>query len=67
MNGRSRILIGLQMYPAAETATDPKEIEALLAKKKFDEARAAIQLLAEKNPDAAVVHRLEGELLSSHR
>ena len=49
---------------SAETASDPKEIEALLAKKKFDEAKAAIQLLAEKNPDAAVVHRLEGELLT---
>ena len=47
-----------------KTVDDPKEIEALLAKKKFDEARTAIQLLAEKNPDAAVVHRLEGELLS---
>jgi tetratricopeptide (TPR) repeat protein len=47
-----------------ETTNIPKEIEALLAKKKFDEARTAIQLLAEKSPDAAVVHRLEGELLS---
>jgi tetratricopeptide (TPR) repeat protein len=49
---------------AAGTPGDPNQIEALLTKKKFDEARAAIQLLAEKNPDTAVIHRLEGELLA---
>ena len=44
------------------SGADPKQIEALLDKKKFDEARAAIQLLSEENPDAAIVHRLKGEL-----
>ena len=50
-------------HSSAETkGNDPKQIEALLDKKKFDEARAAIQLLSEENPDTPIVHRLKGEL-----
>jgi tetratricopeptide (TPR) repeat protein len=41
---------------------DVDQIEDLLQKKKFDEARAALQTFSTKNPDIPLAHRLTGEL-----
>jgi S1-C subfamily serine protease len=41
---------------------DPAQIEKLLEEKKYDQAKAALVTLKATRPDAAIVHRLSGEL-----
>jgi len=47
---------------ASSRATRASQIQQLIHNKKFDEARTAIQALEAEEPDAAITHRLIGEL-----